>query len=134
SVSSSEAIGKLKETCSGLQFMSESDYPFEVFAWEGQAGASLTPEKLAQATGHPADAPVKVITLSDFFRSSTEEQDWFGPEEKESAAKFKNLENTIASTLNDVKVYRVGQIEIDVYIIGTCGNDCVGLSTKVIET
>ncbi|MBD2096726.1 nuclease, partial [Trichocoleus sp. FACHB-591] len=59
-MSSSEAIGKLKETCSGLQFMSESDYPFEVFAWEGQAGESLTPEKLAQATGHPADAPVKV--------------------------------------------------------------------------
>jgi hypothetical protein len=133
-VSSSEAIGKLKEACSGLQFMSESDYPFEVFTWEGQAEESLTPEKLAQQTGHPADAPVKVIALSDFFRSSTEEQDWFGSEEKESAAKFKNLESTIASTLNDVKVYRVGQVEIDVYIIGICGNDCVGLSTKVIET
>jgi hypothetical protein len=72
--------------------------------------------------------------LSDFFRSATEEQDWFGPEEKASAAQFKKLENTIASTLNDVKVYRVGQVEIDVYILGTCGNDCVGLSTKVVET
>lgn len=133
-MSSAEAIGKLQEACSGLQFMSESDYPFEVFTWEGQAEESLTPEKLAQQTGHSADAPVKVIALSDFFRSATEEQDWYGPEEKEIAAKFKNLERTIASLLSDVKVYRVGQIEIDVYITGTCGNDCVGLSTKVVET
>jgi hypothetical protein len=133
-VSSAEAIAKLKEACNGLLFMSESDYPFEVFVWEKQAEESLAAEEVAQHTGHPADAPVKVVTLSDFFRAATEEQDWFGPEEKESAAKFKSLESTIASTLNNVKVYRVGQVEIDVYILGTCGNDCIGLSTKVIET
>lgn len=133
-MSSAEAIAKLKEACSGLQFMSESDYPFEVFIWEGQAEESPAAEKVAQQTGHPADAPVKVVTLSDFFRSATEEQDWYGPEEKEGAAKFRNLESTIASILTDVKVYRVGQVEIDVYILGTCGNDCIGLSTKVVET
>ena len=131
---SSDVVNQLKAASSGLQFMSESDYPFEAFAWEGQAGEPWSSEKVAQHTGHPADTPVKVLTLVDFFRPATEEQDWFGPEEKEIAAKFKKLESTIASLLSDVKVYRVGQIEIDVYIIGTCGNDCVGLSTKVFET
>jgi hypothetical protein len=114
--------------------MSESDYPFEVFIWEGKAQETWTPEKVAQHTGHPADTSVKVVTLVDFFRPATEEQDWFGLQEQESAAKFKNLESAIASTLHNVKVYRVGQIEIDVYILGTCGNDCVGLSTKLVET
>ena len=133
-MSSSDVVNQLKAASSGLQFMSESDYSFEAFAWEGQAGEPWTSEKVAQHTGHPAGAPVKVLTLVDFFRPATEEEDWFGPEEKESAAKFRNLERTIASLLSDVKVYRVGQIEIDVYIIGSCGNDCIGLSTKVVET
>ncbi|MBW4490664.1 MAG: nuclease A inhibitor family protein [Trichocoleus desertorum ATA4-8-CV12] len=133
-MSSSDVVSKLKAACSGLQFMSESDYPFEVFIWEGKAQETWTPEKVAQHTGHPADTSVKVVTLVDFFRPATEEQDWFGLQEQESAAKFKNLESAIASTLHNVKVYRVGQIEIDVYILGTCGNDCVGLSTKLVET
>jgi len=42
---------------------------------------------------------------------------------------------TLKSHLTDIKVYRLGERSIDVYIAGkTPSGDLAGLSTKVIET
>ena len=131
----SEVIDALKTASEGLQFMSESDYPFKTFLWEGEAKEPLTPEKIVQQTDHPQGTPVEVIELSDFFEVATQEQDWYGPEEKATAARYRDLLHTLKSTLEDIKVYRVGTVEIDVYIVGKANSsDLVGLSTKVIET
>lgn len=126
-------IDKLKQASQDLLFPSESDYPFEVFLWEGQA--PLTPEKLFKQTGHPQDTLVEVVNLKELFRAATHEQDWYAPEEKETVARFQKLVETTETTLHDIKGYRVGTVEIDVYIVGTAnGRDLVGLSTKVVET
>jgi len=126
-------INKLKQASKGLQFRSESDYPFEVFLWEGQAPA--TAKQILKQTGHPEDALVEVIDLQAFFQPATQEQDWYGTEQKATASRFQQLLDTIKTTLNNVQVYRVGTTEIDVYIVGTANNtDMVGLSTKVVET
>ena len=131
SQSSTDLLNTLQAASQGLLFLSESEAPFETFLWQGQANEDLTPEKLAQQTGHPADTSVQVMELSDFFRPASA---WFGPEEQEMSDRFKQLESTIATSLNKVKVYRVGQIEIDVYIVGQHANDLLGLSTQVVET
>ncbi len=49
--------------------------------------------------------------------------------------KFQTLVQTLKDNLNEIKVYRIGAIDIDVYIIGkTQSGDLAGLSTKVVET
>jgi hypothetical protein len=131
---SSDIVDALKKASDGLQFMSESDYPFEAFLWEGQAKEPLTVEKLIQQTGHSQDTPVEVVNLNDFFRVATQEPDWYGPEEKETATKYQNLVETLESHLCEIQVYRVGTIEIDVYVVGKANGDLIGLSTKVVET
>lgn len=128
-----EIVDQLKLASEGLLFMSESEYPFEVFLWSATAPA--TPEKVLQQTNHPQDTPLEVVEVDDFFRVATTEEDWHGDEEKEMVVKFRALVDTIKANLNNPQVYRLGKIEIDAYIVGeTPTGNLAGLSTKVVET
>jgi hypothetical protein len=128
-----EITDQLKATSEGLLMMSESEYPFEVFLWEG--AARLTHEEVIQKTGHSSDTPIQTISVDNFFSAATTSYDWHGDEEKEMVAKFKVLVQTIKLNLANPIVYRLGEIEIDVYIIGEISSGALaGLSTKVVET
>lgn len=133
--SNSELIDTLKSSSDGLLCMSESDYPFEVLVWESLGKEELTNEKLLDVTNHSKDTPVEVEDCDYFFEIATQEQDWHGSEEKETVKKYQNLVKTLKERLSDIKVYRVGTINIDVYIVGkTPLGNLAGLSTKVVET
>ncbi|MDF5724469.1 MAG: nuclease A inhibitor family protein [Rhizonema sp. PD37] len=128
-----EIIEQLKAASRDLMFISESDYPFDVFLWEGMT--SVTAEKVIQQTAHPQDTPIEVVPLESFFRQATTVEDWQSPEEQETAKKYQALVLTLKSNLSNLQVYRLGTIEINVYIIGqTSTGDSVGLSTLVVET
>jgi Nuclease A inhibitor-like protein len=133
-LTNSEIIDQLKQTSDGLLMMSESDYPFEVFLWEG-AAPPVTPEIVLKQTGNGQDTPVEVVDIDSFFSVATTPQDWHEDEEKAMVAKFQKLLEVIKSSLKNPQVYRLGSIEIDVYIIGELptGN-LAGISTKVVET
>jgi hypothetical protein len=128
-----EITDQLKATSEGLFWTSESEYPFEVFLWEG--AARLTHEEVIQKTGHSPESPIETISVDDFFSVATTSEDWHGDEEKEIVAKFQALVQTIKLNLANSTVYRLGKIEIDVYIIGEIpSGSLAGLSTKVVET
>ncbi len=129
----SEIIEQLKQASAGLLWMSESDYPFEVFFWQGIAPA--TPETILQKTNHSQDTPMKIVQFDDFFQKAIKEEDWYEEEEKENVKRFQILVETLKSNLSQLQVYRLGKIEIDVYIVGeTPTGDLAGLSTMVVET
>jgi hypothetical protein len=129
----SEIAEQLKLASDGLLFMSESEYPFEVFIWED--AARITPQEVVRRMGHSPDSPTHTISVDNFFSAATTEEDWHGEEEKEIVAKFQALVQTIKLNLANPIVYRLGKIEIDVYIIGeTPSGALAGLSTKVVET
>ncbi|MHC5675464.1 nuclease A inhibitor family protein [Nostoc sp.] len=126
-------LDQLKLVSDGLLMMSESEYPLEAFLWSATPPA--TPEKVIQQTNHPQDTPIKIVEIDDFFQLATTEEDWHGEEEKATVNKFKTLVQTIKSSLKNPQVYRLGEIEIDAYIVGeTPTGDLAGLSTKVVET
>jgi len=139
-MNNSELTDQLKSASEGLLFMSESDYPFEVSLWESSKQTSLirenlTTQKILELTGHPQDTPVEIVTVNNFFRVATTEQDWYGEEELATLKKYQKLVETLNNNLSDLKVYRIGKIEIDVYVIGqTSTGDYAVLSTKVVET
>ncbi|WP_265270256.1 nuclease A inhibitor family protein [Nostoc sp. KVJ3] len=129
---SGEIVEKLKEASTGLLMMSESDYPFEVVLWKGAAPA--TQEKILQLTGSQ-DLPVEVVDLDYLFRNCAFEQEWHNELQKEDVKKFQTLIQTLKDNLSNINVYRIGQINLDVYMIGqTKDGDLAGLVTKLVET
>ncbi|HLO88842.1 MAG TPA: nuclease A inhibitor family protein [Nostocaceae cyanobacterium] len=123
---------KLQQASDGLLFISESESPFQVIFWEKNAPATL--EKILELTGSPG-LPIEVVDLDYLFRNCAVEKDWHDDVQKAEVAKFKQLVEVINNNLTDVKVYRIGRINIDAYIVGeTATGDLVGLVTKLVET
>jgi predicted peptidase len=124
---------QLQEASNGLLFLSETDAPFEVIHWSAQG--ELTPAKLLQLTNHPPDAPLEMLAVDDFFVIATQEEDWHEEEERETVKRFQNLVSVLKQNLSQLQVYRVGNTNIDAYIVGvTPGGELAGLSTKLVET
>jgi|SRR6478672_4055492 len=125
----------LKKSTEGLLMMSESDHPFEVFLWEGQVQEPLTSEKLLQLTHHSLDSPVESVDIDYFFRNVAQEKDWHDDNQRLMVKRFQSLVEILKTNLNELQVYRVGAINIDVYIVGkTNSSDLAGVTTKLVET
>jgi hypothetical protein len=130
-----ELLERLQKASDGLQFMSESEAPFNTVLWKSGDNSSLNPETILRNTGHSQDTPIEVVDLDTFFGVATTEQDWYGPEECEMVKRFQNLVEILKQHLVDLRVYRVGHRNIDAYIVGkSLTGDYAGLSTKVVET
>ena len=112
-----QLVEKLGQAARGLTYMSESDYPFEVFNW---GEAEPTPEFLRGLDGSAADAPVETRTADEFFRG---------------ANGFQALRRLLEENLSDLKVFRVGNINMPVYVAGRAASGSwLGVSTRVVET
>ena len=122
---------RLKKLTRGLSFRSESDFPVEPFFAEGKGQKSLKASDLSKKPARQAD-------FDFFFANATAVEDWHGPEEKESARRYRELADALKSELADIKVYKVGKAsgaEFEVYVVGrTPDGDFAGVTTKVVET
>lgn len=127
-----QLLEELREATRGLTFMSESDYPFEVFGW---GAAEPTEEFLRGLTGEASDAPVETRTAADFFRVAASEAEWKNPEQLADARRFQALQRLLEENLQDVKAFRVGSVNIPVYVAGRAASGrWLGVSTRVVET
>ena len=128
-----QLIEELERAIAGLLFMSESDYPFSAFVWKGNR--LITEDYLREQAGSAKDAPVKTQSVDEFFRAAVSEPDWKGEEELALAKRYQTLVRWLKENLQDPKVYRIGEIDIPVYVLGRSpeGN-WIGISTRVIET
>ncbi|HEX8370238.1 MAG TPA: nuclease A inhibitor family protein [Pyrinomonadaceae bacterium] len=123
-------IQKLSE---GLYYISETDA--EIFPFAGAKADAVTKENLLSQTGNKPEATVEERDFTDFFTRLTKIQDWFGEEEKRTAAKFVRLKELLERNLKDLKVYKVGRIEIDIYVVGLDSESrLTGIKTKAVET
>ena len=128
-----EVLQELTEAVAGLWFMSESDYPFAVFRWD--ESVEITPQFLRQISGERPDAPVVVKSLEEFFGSAMPEAAWKVDEELASARRDKSLKQTLEENLADLRVYKVGEINMPVFIVGKSDTGSwIGLSTRAVET
>ena len=130
----SNLIASLQALTQDLLWISETDAPFEIIQWQNQSN-QLTNEQLLKLTGHSVDISVEVIEVDDFFSAAIAEQDWFRDEEKAIAKRYQELIFLLKQHLNQLKVYCIGEINIDIYIVGeTESGEIVGLATKAVET
>jgi Nuclease A inhibitor-like protein len=125
-------IEELRSATRGLLFMSESDYPFDVFRWEV---AEPTPQFLRGLTGHDPSATVEQRTAPDFFRAAASEPEWKGEAELATARRYQTLLRLLEKNLSGLKVFRVGAINMPVYVAGRAPSGAwLGVSTRVVET
>ncbi len=130
-----EIFERLHEAVKGLLWTSESDYPFEAFIWEFGEKISLGNEIVLKITKHSLETTVKVVEFERFFRGVITERDLHNPEEAKIVIRYQELVWMMNQYLHDLKVYRIGEIEIDIYIVGkTPTGDYGGLATVSIET
>jgi len=115
-------LGKAAE---GLRYPSETDAPFEPFSW-GRVQGDLTPQAAAKLAGAAADAPVEEQSADDFFQYL---------DAAENADQFRKLRQAILAQLSGARVFRIGSINIDVYLVGrTKDGEWAGLKTQAVET
>lgn len=129
-----ELVTLLQGLVEGLTWMSETDAPLHVLYWDNSMVLESN-EQLLQHMQHPRTAVVGVGEVDQFFEPAVAEQDWFGEEEKETAARYRSLLSVLKQHLSHLKVYRVGEVEIDVYVLGrTEADSVVGIATQIVET
>ena len=116
--SDNEILAELKETAQGLLVMSESDYPFEIIQWDGDL--SITLDYLRGISDAAADATVEKIGIDDLVNVSSY---------------FPDLVKLLKARLTNLAVYKVGTINIPVYIVGRSpAGNWLGLSTRLVQT
>ncbi|CAN5304063.1 hypothetical protein BH10ACI1_BH10ACI1_03050 [soil metagenome] len=126
-------VEKVKELSEGLYYISETDA--EVFPFEGTKAEAVTRENILSQTKNAPGAPVEERDFAEIFARLTAMQDWFGDEEKANAERFSALQKFLEDNLKDLKVFKIGSIQIDIYFVGldTNGN-LMGIQTKAVET
>jgi len=131
--SDEEILKKLEQATAGLLFMSEADYPFEIVNWGAMNEIDF--DYLRGLAGVARDAPVQVVSEEKFFATAVSEPKWKAEDELAIARRYQALLRLLKENMEDLKVYKVGEIDIAVYIVGKdeSGNR-VGLSTRVVET
>lgn len=129
---------KLQQAASGLLWMSESDYPFEAFVWRVKPSAQqtlLTPEQVLQYSHHPGDTPIQTLEIDRFFARATRVEKWHDASKAKEVLQYQALVKQLKDELKHLSVYRLGTVELDIYIVGqTPSGNWAGLSTKAIET
>ena len=124
---------QVKRLAGGLFYISETDA--EIVPFEGVAAEAVTSDEILRQTGQPADAPVEERNFEEMFSRFTKIQDWFGEEETETAGKFSGLKNFLERNLRDLKVFKIGRIQLKVYFIGLDSQGVLkGIQTDAVET
>ena len=106
-------------------------HPFAPFVWSGQAHALLTHAKLLELSGQPSDLRVTTTDLDDLLRNVAEPLDWHDAEQQRLVPRFQALKAVLHARLSDLTVYRVGAVQVQVYIIGRSGDDLAGFDRNV---
>ena len=93
----------------------------------------MTPTALFSKLAPPLS--IEQITLADLFTPVLTVEDWYEADELAQVHRYTELHDAIETNLTDVEIFRVGEVEIAIYIVGkTPDGDVVGLKTHVVET
>ena len=130
---SQSLLSDIENAIKDLFYTSETDAKIVLFA--GSQADAVTKENLLIQTKNESNPKVEEKGFDQFFAQLTKIQDWFGDEEKEIAAKFSALRDLLKNNLKDLKVFKVGKINLDIYVIGLDTEGVLtGVQTKAVET
>ncbi|MEZ4459526.1 MAG: nuclease A inhibitor family protein [bacterium] len=123
----------LENTARGVWFTSESDYPFDPVLVAGAGDILADDAALAEALG--ATGPIQAVDASEWFARYTVVSPDDDPYYVEQARNIGRIQRSIEAQLTDVRVLRVGEVQVHIFVVGrtSCG-DVAGVHTISIET
>ncbi len=124
---------QIETAVANLYYTSETDA--EVLPFVGKAAETVTIDEIRNQTQASPEELIEEKDFTEFFARLTTKQDWFGDEEKATAKKYTDLKNLIETNLRDLNVFKIGKIQIDIYVVGLdADNILMGIRTKAVET
>ena len=125
-------LQEIIEASEGLYYISETDAPFQLVETAEDTDPKQAALKLA---GNIKNEPVEEVTLEHFFRNAVKIYPDATAEQQQTAQRFIQLQTLLRQNLKDLKVYRIGSIQIKAYILGRLPDGTyAGLSTQLVET
>lgn len=125
-------LQKIKQAADGLYFMSETDSPFELFQLTEKENLE---QQLLQLSGKETGAVLTSQELDYFLRNMVKTYPGADAQQLQTAQRFQQLQKVLHEELTDVKVYRVGEVNVDAFIVGKLKDGSyAGLRTKLVET
>lgn len=129
-----DRLAELEAACQDLLWRSETDAPFELVVLPVMEQPFEVSALLANGD-YPPDSPVSIVSLDDFFAPVMGDHSWFDAQDLELVEGCRNLRKMLETTLKNLQVYRIGRVEIDVYLLGqTDDKRMAGVKTTVVET
>ena len=124
---------QIKRLSEGLYYISETDAP--ILPFTGNKAEAVTKDEILRQTQSTAGTAVEERNFAETFARLTQIQDWFGDEEKESAAKFDKLKSFLEQNLKDLKMFKIGTVQIKIYFVGlNADGNLTGIRTEAVET
>ena len=126
---------EVRPLLTNLLYPGESDEPIEAVTCYLKQADPLTVSQIKDWQMLPPSVYVEEIPEADFWEPVVTEQDWYGEEEKARTAAFQKLNELISKKLTVRQVFRVGDSEMDVYLLGRqAEGDRAGIKTKIVQT
>jgi len=122
---------RLRDACTGWFYMSETDAPLEPFS--GEKINVVTRETVLKVTGYEETALIEEGDLDSFFKHLWLTRE--GEPKRSPSGPIQNLRGLLEDNLEELKVFRIGRIRIDVYAVGRDREGhLAGIKTKAVET
>lgn len=114
-------LKQLSELIEDLWWCSESDQLWELERWD-------TLDKL-----NLEDA--ETVDIDRFFSKAIQSKSWYGKEENREVKQYQALIEWLKTNLTELKIYRIGEVNIDIYVVGkSSNNEWIVLHTVAVET
>jgi hypothetical protein len=125
-------LNELTALTQDLFYISETDASWQTHALNNETGLA---EQLLALSQKDTTACIEQRDWVTFLQNATTIQDWMSDDEKTVVARYQNLKNYVDANLTEVEVYRIGEVEISVFIIGrTTEGGLIALQTLAVET
>ena len=113
-------LSEVSELIKDLWWSSETDESWQIEVWDNLEQI----EKVDTQT----------VDLDNFFAKAVQTQSWYGETENQEVEQYQKLVSWFKANLSNLQVYRIGSIEIDIYVVGLLNNQWIVLKTKAVET
>ena len=113
-------LSEVSQLIKDLFWVSEIDEPWKIDIWDNLDQVQLN--------------DFKTVEFDKFFSRATQSQSWHGEAENKEVQQYQSLVEWLKANLTDLRVYKIGDINVDIYVIGRLDNQWLILMTKVVET
>jgi hypothetical protein len=122
----------IERACRQLVYVSEIDSEIEPF--RGPKVSGTDPEEFRQAADIDG-AEIEQGDLPEFTERLTQTRDWHSIRDAQNAKGFEKLFRVLKKELTNIRLYRVGQTNVQIYIVGTDKKGRMrGIRMSAVET